>query len=82
MDGAGPARHSAEGRHPAGDDRGTGAPRPPADHWSQVEASKARLVSSRNLCRNSETLISESRATIARSRKRLTSDAEVHIKPG
>jgi hypothetical protein len=67
MDGDGAARH------PGGNVRGTGTQRPTANCFSRIEASKARLISSRNLCRNSDTLISESRATIARSLERLNS---------
>lgn len=56
-------------------DRAT-APWPPAGQLSQIEAAKARLISSRDLCRNSDVLIRESRATIERSLERLNSAPE------
>lgn len=68
-------------RRPAGEGRGMAAQRPAAGSFRQIEASRARLVTSRDLCRDTDMLIGESRATIARSLARLNSPSPAPIAP-
>jgi len=41
------------------------------DHTSRIEASRARVVASRKLCRSTAVIISESRVTIDRTLQKL-----------